>query len=59
MKTDRAKDRAKDNGKNRGNTFKNVFHEPKVLDPAVIASRQEAQASKAIFERLVLADRLE
>ncbi len=46
MKTERANDRAKDNGKNRGNTFKNVFHEPKVLDPAIIASRQEAQAKR-------------
>ncbi len=58
MKTERANDRAKDNGKYRGKTFKNVFHEPKVLDPAIIASRREAQVSKTIFERLVLAERL-
>ncbi len=45
-------------GKEGGNAFKNVFHEAKILDPAIIASRQEAQTCKAIFDRLVLADLL-
>ncbi len=47
-----------DRRKEGGKAFKNVFHEPQILDPAIIASRQEAQASKAIFDRLVLADLL-